>query len=72
MTRKRIERPEYLYENLEILPRQLKERGSTQREVEEAAGIPHQSLTRWICGENYPSKENYNKLAAYLGWRLWQ
>ena len=71
MARKRIERPEYLYKNLEMLPHQLKERGITQREVEDVIGMAHQRLTRWICGENYPSKENYNKLAEYLGWRLW-
>ena len=71
MSRKRIERPEYLYENLEMLPQQLKERGSTQREVEDAVGIAHRRLARWICGENYPSRENYNKLAVFLGWKLW-
>ena len=71
MSHKAIERPSFLYDNLEQLPKLLKERGIQKKTVEETAGIPRQSLTRWICGGSYPSRENYNKLAEFLGWRLW-
>ena len=72
MSHKKIERPEYLYENLERLPKLLKERGLLQRELEEQAGLPKKQTTRWICGESLPSSPNYNRMAEFFGWRLWE
>lgn len=69
--RKFIERPEYVYENLERLAEILEERGIKRRDVSDRLGIAYGLFMNWVKGYTTPSKENYNKLAEYFDWRLW-
>ena len=71
MSRRIVERPEYVYENLDKLPKLLEELGKTQAEVAMESGLSSFQLSTWIYGSRMPCQESYNKLAEYLGWRLW-
>ena len=53
-----------------LLGNSIRERraGQSQREVEEAAAVPHTTLSRLERGTHRPTYDTAVKLAAWLGW----
>ena len=65
--------PEYVVKNMRVLKTIRQGRGMTQKQAAEACGLF--VIVRFTDYEKYgalPTRENYNKLALFLGWEVWE
>ena len=71
MTRKYIERPSFVLDNLDTMKAEREKCGLTQRGLSALTGIQEGNIACYECGYSIPSVKNYNKLAEIFGWEAW-
>lgn len=53
---------------LDMLMVDCAKKGYSIPELAELIGVSNWTVYSWIKGKQYPTPENYNKLADFLGW----
>ena len=72
MTRKKVNRPSFVAEHVDMLNAERKERGISLRVLSELSGVSLDTLGSYVYGAYMPTRKNYNKLAVVLGWEEWE
>ena len=72
MTRKYIERPSFVLDNLDTMKAEREKFRLTQRALSALTGIQEGNIAGYEVGYSVPSVKNYNRLAEVFGWEAWQ
>ena len=63
--------PQYVLENLDAMKAEREARGLSRKEVSEQTGIGAGTLRSYENNRMSADRPNYNRLAEFFGWRLW-
>ena len=64
--------PEFVIGNMSCLRSSRVIAGLTRLDLAVKSGIHTRSISKYELCVQFPSKENYNKLAEILGWQKWK
>ena len=64
--------PEYVFEHLDTLKSEALKHGYTLKALSEQSGLARATLSGVTNGNLPPTRYNYNKLAEFFGWEVWQ
>ncbi len=67
----RFPRPQFVYDNIHSMKQIRIANKLSLAEVSRDTLIPTVLLDDWENNFRYPSKNNYNKLAAFFEWEIW-
>ena len=70
-THYRQPRPDFVYDNIDSIGTICRTLSISFRSVSNYTLIPEKYLYDYRDGLVYPSKRNYNKLAAFFDWEVW-
>lgn len=62
--------PAFVHEEIKTLRDERKKLGFNLRQLSELTGVSLYTIDNYECGRK-PAKKNYNKLAQFFNWRLW-
>lgn len=71
MTRKRIITPAFVIDNIDVMKLNRKQKGVTQQTLALKTGVSMEMIGQYERFTCLPGKNNYNKLAQFFGWQLW-
>ena len=69
--RYRFPRPQFVYDNIHSMKQIRTACKFSLEDISQATMIPRWHLDDWENNLRYPSKSNYNKLAAFFEWEIW-
>lgn len=67
-----ISKPDFVVKNSHSTETLRMERNLTTIALIRGTGIDYQAIMRYTTGYQIPDKEDYNKLAKFFGWQLWE
>lgn len=65
-------RPQFVYDNIDSMRQIRLACKFSIVDVAKATGIIPTHIGEWELGYRYPAQTNYNKLAAFYDWEVWQ
>ncbi len=64
--------PDFVEHNVRRLEECRAHLGMSQRDFADRVGIAQMLVCAYECGIHMPRKKNYNKLARYFCWEVWE
>lgn len=64
--------PAFVIDNAENIRAERGERALLRQDLADATGVSSHSIRDYENNGVVPKKPNYNRLAAFFGWRLWK
>lgn len=69
--RHKLVTPLFVIEFVDTLEDTRKKLGLSRLDIAKSTGLSYPCITQYELGYSYPAKENYNKLAAFFHWVIW-
>ena len=65
-------KPEFIRENIYRLSTIRTSKGLTRKDLSRSVGMPEYLIRGYEEGYRSPSRKNYNKLADFFDWQVWE
>lgn len=72
MAHHRVSAPSFVIEYIDNLAQTRTEKELSRRNIADRTGVPYDYISQYERGYCFPSKNNYNKLAKFFNWEVWE